>query len=151
MSPPASSPKQSGDKQLIVKINDVGPLQPGRVLDLEQSMRHFDPFLTPGLIQDVKITVLPGEDWTPEPVRGRYAIDFSGSEWHAASEPFGSIDSTSWQMGSELARAPQATAPYPPGIEDARAEMRRSEGGQVTRVPVAARVPSAACTARRRC
>jgi hypothetical protein len=100
-------------------------------------MRHFNPFLTRGLIQDVKITVLPGEDWTPGPVRGRYAIDFSGSEWHAASEPFGSIDSTSWQMGSELARlrAPPVTAPYPPGIEDARAEMRRSEGGQVTRVP----------------
>jgi rare lipoprotein A len=40
---------QSGDKQLIVKINDVGPLRPGRVLDLnERSMRHFDPFLTKG-------------------------------------------------------------------------------------------------------
>ncbi len=38
---------ESGDKQLIVKINDVGPLKPGRVLDLnEKSMRHFDPFLT---------------------------------------------------------------------------------------------------------
>jgi peptidoglycan lytic transglycosylase len=60
---------ESGDKQLIVKINDVGPLRPGRVLDLnERSMRHFDPFLTRGLIDDVKITALPGEDWIPGPV-----------------------------------------------------------------------------------
>lgn len=129
---PAFALVESGDKQLIVKINDVGPLRPGRVLDLnERSMRYFDPFLTRGLIQNAKITVLPGEDWTPGPVRGRYAIDFSGSEWRAALEPFGSIDLTSWQMVSELARlrAPSAPAPYPPGIEDVRAEMRPSEGG----------------------
>jgi rare lipoprotein A len=60
---------QSGDKQLIVKINDVGPLRPGRVLDLnERSMRHLDPFLTKGVIRDVRITPLPGEDWTAGPV-----------------------------------------------------------------------------------
>lgn len=79
---------ESGDKQLIVKINDVGPLKPGRVLDLnERSMRHFDPYLTRGLVKDVKITLLPGEDWTPGPVDAAYAIDFSGSEWRAASAP----------------------------------------------------------------
>jgi peptidoglycan lytic transglycosylase len=83
---PAFALVESDDKQLIVKINDVGPLKPGRVLDLsERSMRHFDPFLTRGLIQDVKITLLPGEDWTPGPVDAAYAIDFSGSEWRAAS------------------------------------------------------------------
>ena len=32
------------DKQAIIKINDVGPLEPGRVIDLsEQAMRYFDP------------------------------------------------------------------------------------------------------------
>ena len=69
-----------GEKQLIVKINDVGPLRPGRVLDLnERSMRYFDPFLTQGLIQDVRITLLPGEDWTPGPVGEAYAIDFAAA------------------------------------------------------------------------
>jgi hypothetical protein len=34
----------SQDKQVIVKVNDVGPLEPGRVVDLnEQTMRYFDP------------------------------------------------------------------------------------------------------------
>ena len=38
---------ESGEKQMIVKINDVGRLKPGRVLDLnERSMRYFDPFLS---------------------------------------------------------------------------------------------------------
>ncbi len=67
----------SGEKKLIVKINDVGPLKSGRVLDLnERSMRYFDPFLAQGLILDVKITLLPGEDWQAGPVGEVYAIDF---------------------------------------------------------------------------
>ena len=34
---------ESDDKRLIVKINDVGPLAPGRVIDLnERAMRFFD-------------------------------------------------------------------------------------------------------------
>jgi rare lipoprotein A len=75
---PAFALVESGNKQLIVKINDVGPLRPGRVLDLnERSMRHFDPLLTRGLLDDAKITLLPGEDWTPGPVRQTYAIDFA--------------------------------------------------------------------------
>ena len=70
----------SGEKRLIVKINDVGPLKAGRVLDLnERSMRYFDPFLAQGLIQDVKITLLPGEDWPPGPVGEAYAIDFDAA------------------------------------------------------------------------
>jgi len=59
----------TAEKQVIVKINDVGRLRPGRVLDLnERTMRYFDPFLTRGLIDDVRITLLPGEDWTAGPV-----------------------------------------------------------------------------------
>jgi rare lipoprotein A len=70
----------SGEKLLIVKINDVGPLKSGRVLDLnERSMRYFDPFLAQGLIQDVKITLLPGEGWPTGPVGEIYAIDFDAA------------------------------------------------------------------------
>ncbi len=59
----------TAEKQVIVKINDVGRLRPGRVLDLnERTMRYFDPFLTRGLIDDVRITLLPVEDWTAGPV-----------------------------------------------------------------------------------
>jgi rare lipoprotein A len=61
---------EGGDKQVIVKINDVGPLVPGRVIDLnERTMRYFDPTLQRGLIQSVTVTPLLGTDWTPGPVR----------------------------------------------------------------------------------
>jgi rare lipoprotein A len=60
---------ESGDKRMIVKINDVGPLKPGRVIDLsERAMRYFDETLLVGLIPGVKVTLLPGGDWTPGPI-----------------------------------------------------------------------------------
>jgi rare lipoprotein A len=58
----------TADQQAIVKVNDVGPLEPGRVIDLnEQTMRYFDPNMQRGLIP---ITVIPlgGNDWSPGPV-----------------------------------------------------------------------------------
>ena len=60
---------ESAGKSVIVKINDVGPLKPGRVIDLnEQSMRYFDPSMQAGLIRDVKVSRLAGEDWIPGPI-----------------------------------------------------------------------------------
>ena len=57
------------NKKVIVKINDVGPLTPGRVIDFnERTMRHFDPTLQLGLIRNVKVTPLPGSGWTAGPV-----------------------------------------------------------------------------------
>jgi rare lipoprotein A len=61
---------ESEDKRAIVKINDVGPLAPGRVIDLNQrTMRYFDPSLELGLVPNVCITPLEGSDWTPGPVQ----------------------------------------------------------------------------------
>ena len=60
---------ESEDKRAIVRINDVGPLRPGRVIDLnERTMRHFDPSLALGLVPNMRITPLEGSDWTPGPV-----------------------------------------------------------------------------------
>ena len=60
---------ESADKQAIVKINDVGPLKPGRVIDFnEQTMRYFDPTMQLGLIDRVKITPLLGDDWPTGPI-----------------------------------------------------------------------------------
>ena len=59
------------DKKAIVK-NDVGPLTPGRIIDLnEQTMRYFDPTLRLGVIQNVRVTPLSGDDWTPGPIAQR--------------------------------------------------------------------------------
>ena len=56
-------------KKAIIKINDVGPLTPGRIIDFdEQTMRYFDPSLRLGVIDGVKVTPLPGDDWTPGPI-----------------------------------------------------------------------------------
>jgi rare lipoprotein A len=56
-------------KKVIVKINDVGPLRPGRIIDLnERTMRHFDPSLERGVIGDVKVIPLTGDNWTLGPV-----------------------------------------------------------------------------------
>src|SRR3954467_11305691 len=56
-------------KKVIVKINDVGPLTPGRIIDLnERAMRYFDPSLQLGVIHDVKVRPLSGDYWVPGPV-----------------------------------------------------------------------------------
>jgi rare lipoprotein A len=73
---------ESGEKQVIVKINDVGPLKPGRVIDLnERSMGYFDPSLRIGLISDVIITLLPGKDWTPGPIGGDQLVCFAPAQY----------------------------------------------------------------------
>ena len=59
-------------RKVIVKINDVGPLAPGRVIDFDrQTMRYFDPSLQRGLIHNVEVMALPGDDYTPGPVGKR--------------------------------------------------------------------------------
>jgi rare lipoprotein A len=60
---------EAAGKKVIVKINDVGPLTPGRIIDLnERTMRLFDPSLELGVIHGVTVTPLLGDAWTPGPV-----------------------------------------------------------------------------------
>lgn len=60
---------EGAGKKAIVKINDVGPLTPGRIIDFnERTMRHFDPSLRLGVVYGVKVTPLSGDDWTPGPI-----------------------------------------------------------------------------------
>jgi rare lipoprotein A len=66
---------ESADRKVIVKINDVGPLKRGRIIDLnEQAMRYFDPTLQLGLIDRVRVTPLKGDDWTTGPVEGNRLV-----------------------------------------------------------------------------
>ena len=60
---------EAGGKSVIVRINDVGPLRPGRVIDLNaRTMRFFDPTMTAGVLQAVRVTPLPGRNWFVGPV-----------------------------------------------------------------------------------
>jgi rare lipoprotein A len=70
----------SFDKQAVVKINDVGPLKPSRVVDLnEQTMRYFDPDMRRGLIS-ITVTPLSGDDWLPGPVVDELPFNSVGLE-----------------------------------------------------------------------
>jgi len=71
----------SQDKEVIVKVNDVGPLKPGRVIDLnEQTMRYFDPDKQRGLIP-IAITPLRGADWLPGPVAEQQLMSVAGLQY----------------------------------------------------------------------
>ena len=60
---------ETADKRAVVKINDVGSLKPGRIIDLnEQAMQYFDPTMQRSVIKSVKVTPLPGEEWIAGPV-----------------------------------------------------------------------------------
>jgi rare lipoprotein A (peptidoglycan hydrolase) len=73
--------RTSQDKEVIVKVNDVGPLEPGRVIDLnEQTMRYFDPDMQRGLIP-ITITPLRGVDWLPGPVPEQQLIGVAGLQY----------------------------------------------------------------------
>ena len=68
---PAYALVEVANKRAIIKINDVGPLKPGRVIDFnKQTMRYFDPTLQRGLVHSVKITLLPGDGWATGPING---------------------------------------------------------------------------------
>jgi rare lipoprotein A len=111
----------AGEKRLIVKVNDVGPLRTGRVLDLnERSMRYFDPFLAQGLIQEVRITVLPGEDWTPGPVGEAYAINFPAT---SAQQSVAGEEAELANMRARLGHGPELEIKA-----DARIEARLTGG-----------------------
>ena len=60
---------EGNGKKAIVKINDVGPLVPGRIIDFnKQTMRYFDPSLGQGVIRNIKVTALSGDGWTLGPI-----------------------------------------------------------------------------------
>jgi len=71
---------EAAGKRAIVKINDVGPLKPGRVIDFdEHTMRYFDPTLRLGVIQNVRVTPLPDGNWAPGPIAEQRPNDGNAS------------------------------------------------------------------------
>ncbi len=66
---PYFAPVERVGKKVIVKSNDVWPFGPAGIIDLnERTMRHFDPRMERGVIPDVTVRPLAGDDWTPGPV-----------------------------------------------------------------------------------
>lgn len=75
-------------KKLILKFNDVGPLRPGRIIDLSRAaMKYFDG-LEKGVLPDVKVTVLPlGKVYAAGPVTDEQlaALGFGTADVKVAS------------------------------------------------------------------
>lgn len=68
---PAYALVECNGMRAIVKINDVGPLRPGRIIDLNtRAMRFFDPTMQVGVLKDVKVTLLAGTDVAVGPAEG---------------------------------------------------------------------------------
>ena len=66
---PAYAVVEYGRKKLILKFNDVGPLRPGRIVDLSRAAMAYFNGLKKGLLRNVKVTPLPlGKVFTPGPV-----------------------------------------------------------------------------------
>ena len=64
-----------GKARYALVDNDVGPLEPGRIIDLnERTMRYFDSTLQRGLIPNVKVTPLRGDHWTPGPIAEKVTV-----------------------------------------------------------------------------
>ncbi|MBS0532526.1 MAG: hypothetical protein JSR72_00575 [Proteobacteria bacterium] len=79
---------EANDKRLIVKINDVGPLKPGRIIDLNvRAMRYFDPSMQAGLIADVKVTPLLGADYALGPVTDPRPVTVASRELDVVAAP----------------------------------------------------------------
>jgi rare lipoprotein A len=78
---------EGAGKKVIVRINDVGPLRPGRIIDLNaRTMHYFDPSLKAGLIQDVKVTPLFADDLAVGPVEPTQKV-LAGDFEHFFSAP----------------------------------------------------------------
>jgi rare lipoprotein A len=66
---PAFALVEIGNKQAVVRINDVGPLAPGRIIDLNtRAMRFFDPTMQRGILSDAKVTFLAGTELATGPI-----------------------------------------------------------------------------------
>ncbi len=66
---PAYAVAEYGDKKLILKFNDVGPLRPGRKFDLSRAAFAYFNDLDKGLLPDVRVTPLPlGQTYPAGPV-----------------------------------------------------------------------------------
>lgn len=85
---PAYALVEAGGKQLIVKINDVGPLKPGRIIDLNvRAMRYFDPSMQASLIAEVKVTPLAGEEFALGPVTGPMPVTVASRDLDVTEAP----------------------------------------------------------------
>jgi rare lipoprotein A len=75
---PAYALVESSDKRAIVRINDVGPLKRGRIIDLnKRAMHYFDPTLRAGLIDNMKVTPLADTQVALGPVENERPMSFA--------------------------------------------------------------------------
>jgi len=134
---PAYALIECAGKQLIARINDVGPLKPGRIIDLnERTMRFFDESLQLGIVEGVKVTPLPGQYWIAGPVSDEVSVREAALEtWDVGLAKSGNLavaSNAAAVVVEEQTEAADAIAPSPRRIyaiawaDNAAAEARLS-------------------------
>jgi rare lipoprotein A len=77
---PAFALVECNGRRAIVKINDIGPLRPGRVIDFSvQAMHYFGPSLQRGVLDGVQVTPFVGSNWTPGPLGPAWGVTVAGN------------------------------------------------------------------------
>ena len=77
---PAFALVAAGGRTAILRINDVGPLVPGRVIDLnERAIRYFGDAPEKDLVSHVEVTPLAGEGWRTGPLDGGPRLGMAGN------------------------------------------------------------------------
>lgn len=120
-------------KTVRLKINDVGPLAPGRVIDLNRrAMSEFDPTMKRGVIPNLTVTPLePGRRYTGGPVE-RQQQDTQPDTWGRGARPAPFMSDDGGALGSFSRHGDREDTPTPrSGGEDfddarrARQELER--------------------------
>jgi rare lipoprotein A len=115
---PAYALVEYAKKKLILRINDVGPLRPGRVIDLSRAAFAYFENLEKGLLPGFKVTPLPlGQAYEPGPVTDTQLALLGFAE-------------------SDIGFVPTSGAPKPEGVEIAAvspsAEPTQTQADNVT-------------------
>ena len=124
---PAYAVVEYRGKKLVLKFNDVGPLRPGRIVDLSRAAMAYFNGLKKGLLRNVKVTPLAaGESFYPRPGYRR-AIG----------------EASRWESGTSATRGATAQAaitPKPDAVESGAAEPGAPVSASAEALSISARL-----------
>jgi rare lipoprotein A len=116
-------------KKIIVKLNDVGPLMPGRTFDLSRAaMAYFDASLEKGLLPDFRMHPLPlGRTYPTGPVTDEQLAAMGIGEDNDGSEDRIAMASAPTAIAESGAAQADAIAPVLDDVAKIRARCRTFE------------------------
>ena len=113
---PAYALAEYEKKKIILKINDVGPLRPGRIIDLSRAAMAYFADLDKGLLPGFKVTPLPlGQEYAVGPVTDAQLAMLGFAESDIGFVPMPTqIAQTVRNLAAEVLAAPPVAATVEP-------------------------------------